>query len=629
LLVGTACLKPDAVANGALAAPFHLESFLRHLTAHPGVYRMISAEGSVIYVGKAKNLKRRVTSYFRGNDHSPKTRSMVAQIASIEVTVTHTEHEALILENILIKAHQPRYNILLRDDKSYPLILLTQEAFPRLAFHRGKRLQAGRYFGPYPSGAAVRDSLNLLQKLFQVRQCDDNTFRTRSRPCLQYQIKRCGAPCVGYIDREVYGEEVKLATLFLEGRSSAVIDELVMRMEIAASRLEFETAARLRDQIISLRRLQERQYIAGERESDLDIIAVAKGHGVAAVQIFYIRGGRNLGNKPFFPRLGGEEESGEIVAAFIAQFYLAERGDERPIPAEILVSDAIADSEVLVEALSRQAGHRVVIHHRVRGDRARWLELARTNASQALTMHQLQRASLDSRFDALQRVLALPEPIERIECFDISHTQGEATVASCVVFNREGAFKSEWRRYNISDITAGDDYAAMRQALERRFRKVAEGEGRCPDLLLIDGGRGQLQQAIEVLSEAGIFEVTLMGVAKGVTRKPGMEQLFLPGCEQPLILPGESPALHLIQQIRDEAHRFAITGHRQRRSRSRNISPLEGINGLGQKRRQLLLRHLGGMQEVLRASVDDLQRVAGISRLLAERIHATLHPDEG
>ncbi|MFU8838969.1 MAG: excinuclease ABC subunit UvrC [Thiohalomonadaceae bacterium] len=613
---------PDAV-------DFDLQEFLRHLTGRPGVYRMIDAAGEIIYVGKAKNLKKRVSSYFSRQDNSPKTRAMVAQICRIEVTITHTENEALLLENNLIKALRPRYNILLRDDKSYPYIYLSANTFPRLGFHRGARSAKGRYFGPYPSSAAVREGLNLLQKLFPVRQCEDSFFRHRSRPCLQYQIKRCTAPCVGYITPEQYQEDVRHAQMFLEGRNNDIIDELVKRMEQASAELAFEQAARYRDQIVNLRRAQERQYVMGEGNGDLDVIAAAQAGGECCIQVFFIRGGRNLGNKSYYPQHAAQSELAEILAAFLPQYYLGGQAGERPIPSEILISHALPERALLEAVLGEQAGRKVHLRDSLRGDRVRWLALAKTNAAQALASHLANRQHMLGRFEALQEGLGLDDLPQRIECFDISHTMGEATVASCVVFDTQGAVKADYRRYNIENITPGDDYAAMHQALQRRFRKLQEGEGKCPDILLIDGGKGQLTQAEQVLQALQIAGVTVIGVAKGPTRKSGVEQLLLSGQQAPIILPVESPARHLIQQVRDEAHRFAITGHRQRRNKQRKTSSLEGIAGLGPKRRQLLLRQFGGLQEVARAGVDDLCKVKGISRQLAQTIYDAFHTEQG
>ncbi len=609
--------------------PFDHKAFLATLTSRPGVYRMLDEQGEVIYVGKARNLKRRVSSYFSRADQAPKTRVMVSRIRGIEVTVTRTEAEALLLENNLIKALKPRYNVLLRDDKSYPYIFLSNDEFPRFGVHRGKRNKKGRFFGPYPSASAVRESMNLLQKLFPVRQCEDSYYRNRSRPCLQYQIKRCSAPCVGLIDAAAYAEDVHHAVLFLQGRSSEVIDALVERMEGASAALEFELAARYRDQIASLRRVQEQQYVEGGG-GDLDVIGVGRRGGLSCIQLFFIRGGRNLGNKAFFPSGEGEADEAALLAAFLGQYYLGGDGQaDRPIPSEILLSHEPEDAEVLQQLLGEAGGRKVKLSHRLRGERARWMDMARGNVDQAITARLLHKANLQARFDALQEALGLEEPPRRIECFDISHTMGEATVASCVVFDGNGPLKSDYRRFNIEGITPGDDYAAMRQALERRFRRLKEGEGSFPDLLLIDGGKGQLAQAEEVLRELQVVEVILVGVAKGPSRKPGLEQLFLSATEAPFILPADSPALHLIQQVRDEAHRFAITGHRQRRAKARRESPLEAIEGLGPKRRQALLRQFGGLQEVMRAGVEELCRVKGISPVLAQRIYDAFHGEEG
>ena len=618
-------LSDKAVSSSPPQAFDHKE-FLRHLTTRPGVYRMLNGEGEIIYVGKAKNLKRRVSSYFSRQDNSPKTRAMVGQICGIEITITNTEGEALLLENNLIKAHRPRYNILLRDDKSYPYIVISNHRFPRLGFHRGTRQGKGLYFGPYPSSAAVRESLNLLQKLFPVRQCEDSFFRHRSRPCLQYQIKRCTAPCVDYIDEVAYRQDVRLARLFLEGRNNDIIDELAERMEQASAALEFEHAARYRDQIVNLRRVQEKQYVMGSDSGDVDVIAVALEGGQSCVQVFFIRGGRNLGNKSYYPKHSGGSDPAEVLGAFLPQYYLGSRG--RSIPGEILLNAELPERELLIEVLSGEAGHKVALSHSLRGDRARWLRLAQTNAEQALASHLANRQHMLGRFEALQEGLGLDDLPQRIECFDISHTMGEATVASCVVFDTQGAVKADYRRYNIEGITPGDDYAAMHQALTRRFRRLQEGEGKCPDILLIDGGKGQLTQAEQVLSDLQVVGVVVIGVAKGPTRKSGVEQLILSGSDELIILPVESPARHLIQQVRDEAHRFAITGHRQRRSKQRKTSSLEGIPGLGPKRRQLLLRQFGGLQEVARAGIDDLCKVRGISRQLAEQIYHAFHQDQ-
>ena len=601
--------------------PFDAAGFLRHLTSHPGVYRILAADGELLYVGKARNLKKRVASYFRKTGLSAKTQALMAQMASVEVTATHTESEALLLENNLIKEFQPRYNILLRDDKSYPYIYLsTGQTYPRIAMHRGTRRAEGRYFGPYPNASAVRESLHLLQKVFRVRQCEDSFFSNRSRPCLQYQIKRCTAPCVGLVSPEDYAEDVRHTMQFLEGRNSEIVDELGRKMDAAATALDYELAARYRDQIVSLTRVQEHQYVSGER-GDLDIVAAVLEGGAACIQVFFIRAGRNLGNKTFFPRVPAGAAPEEVLAAFVQQYYLG-----REVPGELLLNHDIPDADWLEQVLAEQAGHKVTVRARVRKERARWLAMAARNARLALAARLASRAGMARRFEALQTALGLGEPIERIECFDISHTRGEATVASCVVFNTEGAVKSDYRRFNISGVEPGDDYAAMAQALERRYTRVRDEEGRWPDLILIDGGKGQVAVAARVLEELQLADLPMLGVAKGRERRPGWEVLHRPDGTE-LRLPADSQALHLIQQIRDEAHRFAITGHRQRRGRSRTESPLEAIPGVGPKRRAQLLRQFGGLREVARAGVEDLTKVKGVSRALAQQIYDAFHGD--
>ncbi len=601
---------------------FDAKAFLNTLTTRPGVYRMMDGEDQVIYVGKAKNLKNRVSSYFRGSGLTPKTQALVANIRGIEVTITNTEGEALILENNLIKSLMPRYNVLLRDDKSYPYIKVsTDTAYPGLSFHRGARRGPGRFFGPYPSSGAVRETLSLLQKVFHVRQCEDSYFRNRSRPCLQYQIKRCTAPCVEYISQGDYADDLRHTLMFLRGKSSEVIDELVSRMEGASHSLEFEKAAEHRDQITRLRKVYDRQYVSGER-GNLDIIALLQSGGVSCVQVFFIRDGRNLGNKAFFPKNPADYDDAAIMSAFIAQYYL-----EKEVPAELLVNVSPVEAELLASVLSSQAGHKVAIRAKVRGDRARWQLLAISNAQQALNVRLASKAGMRRRVEGVQEALGLAVPPARMECFDISHTMGEGTVASCVVFDIEGPKKADYRRFNISGITPGDDYAAMHQALTRRYKAIKKGEAPLPDVLIVDGGKGQLAQAENVLEELDITGVVLLGVAKGPERKAGEEALFLSATGRPFILPADSPALHLIQQIRDEAHRFAITGHRQRRARARNTSVLESIPGMGPKRRQNLLKHFGGLREVSAAGVDDLAKTPGISRSLAQTVYDTLHGD--
>jgi excinuclease ABC subunit C len=599
---------------------FDHKAFLKTLTTRPGVYRMLDHDGTILYVGKAGDLKKRVTSYFRKSGLSVKTRLLVEQIVDIEVTVTRTEAEALLLESNLIKQHRPRYNILLRDDKSYPYIYLSSEQdFPRLCLHRGARRRKGRYFGPYPSALSVRDSLHLLQKLFRVRQCEDSFFANRSRPCLQYQIKRCAAPCVGLIDQPQYAADVERTVMFLEGRSSEVIDGLVAEMESAAAAREYEQAAVCRDLIASLSRVQEKQYISNQG-GDVDIVACLTEKGSACVQVFYIRGGRNLGNAVFFPKVPLENSAADVLSAFLPQYYLG-----KDVPGEVLLSHALQDDEVLSKVLGEHAGHRVRVRANVRGDRAQWVRMALSNAELALATHINTRKGFSGRLQSLTEALGLDEVPERIECFDISHTSGEATVASCVVFGLEGPLKSDYRRFNIRDIQPGDDYGAMEQALTRRYTRLKKGEGKLPDILFIDGGKGQVSSACKALEELQVTDVRIIGVAKGPGRKPGLETLYIPGRSTAVTLLAESPALHLIQQVRDEAHRFAITGHRQRRARTRSTSPLEHIPGVGPKRRQQLLQQLGGLREVARAGVDELARIKGINRRLAQQIYDAFH----
>lgn len=597
---------------------FDAKAFLKTLTHRPGVYRMLDKNGGVLYVGKAKNLVKRVSTYFTRATNK-RIAAMVAQIADIAITVTHTESEALLLEYNLIKTHQPRYNVLLRDDKSYPYLYLSADQFPRLTLHRGSRHQKGQYFGPYPSSNAVRQTLRLLQKLFPVRQCENSYYANRSRPCLQYQIERCTAPCVGFISTEQYAQDVKDTKLFLQGKASHVVERWIHKMETASDALEFEQAAKLRDQINALRSVQEKQYINGER-GDLDIVAVATKAGMACLQIFFVRHGHNLGNKILYPRTGEGAESAELISAFIAQYYLA-----KAAPTEILVNVLPEDQTALEETLSLQAERKVRIKHKPRGERARWLTMATTNAAMALEARLASSTANQQRLDALRLALDMDESPNRMECFDISHTQGEETVASCVVFQQGEPYKSDYRRFNIKNITGGDDYAAMRQALQRRYQRLQNEGAKMPDLLLIDGGKGQLNAAQQILAALGIHDLPLLGVAKGPDRKPGMEMLILPGQERPLILPNDSPALHLIQHIRDESHRFAITGHRQRRGKARKQSPLEDIAGIGAKRRQKLLKHFGGLQGLARAGIEDIAKVDGISNTLAQHIYVAFH----
>lgn len=599
---------------------FDGKAFVSTLTTSPGVYRYFDEDGELLYVGKASSLKKRVGSYFLKPRMEPRIAAMVSQIARCEITVTRTEAEALLLESQLIKALKPRYNILLRDDKSYPYIYLSGgEDYPRLAFHRGARNQPGRYFGPFPSAFAVRESLNLMQKLFKVRQCEDSYFRNRSRPCLQYQIGRCTGPCVGLINTEDYRSDVRHAEMFLEGRGSVVIDELVTSMEQASLALNFERAAALRDQIATLRKLHAQNHVQGAT-ADMDVIACRIEAGIACVSVLFFRNGISLGTRDFYPRLPLDAEPADVLAQFVAQYYL-----DRPVPREIILGEPIEDEQLLSEMLTQQCGHAVEIKTRVRGDRAQFLQMAERNAQASLTSRIASRQTLGARFDDLQNVLGLDEPPKRIECFDISHTRGEATVASCVVFGPEGPEKSHYRRFNIAGITPGDDYAAMHQALTRRFRKVAEGEGARPDVLLIDGGTGQVAQALDVLRELGITGIEVVGVAKGPGRRAGEETLVLAGSNREIHPGPTSPALHLVAAVRDEAHRFAISGHRKRREKARERSVLEDVQGVGARRRTALLKAFGGLAGVEAAGVEELMQVKGIDRSLAERIYDALH----
>jgi len=604
---------------------FDGKGFLRSLTHRPGAYRMLNAKGKVIYVGKARSLKKRVATYFQRSHADAKTAAMMRLVKGVEVTVTNTENEALILEYNLIKEHKPRFNVLLRDDKSYPYIYVsTDHKFPRLRFHRGARKGKGRYFGPYPSTSAVRKTLNELQKLFLIRQCPDTYFRNRTRPCLQYQIKRCTAPCVGYVDETGYREDIDAAILFLEGRNRNVIDAMVKRMEAASEQQDYEQAARFRDQIARFKKVEAEQMVTRATAGDLDVIATAQLPGVHCVTILYIRGGKILGSRNFFPSVSGDATESQVLSGFLPQYYL-----KKTAPAEIVVDASIDDRELLEAGFTEQSGHKVRIKNHVRGDRFRWLQLARTNADQGVKLRVASNATLQKQFAALAAVLKLDEPPERLECFDVSHTSGEAAVAACVVFNQAGALKSDYRRFNLNPKSAGDDYAAMAEALKRRYQRVKKGEVAMPDILFIDGGKGQLAEALAVLDELELDWLQVVAVAKGRSRRPGMEQLFLAGQSTPTILPADSPALHLIQQLRDEAHRFAITGHRQRRAKTRKTSQLEEISGLGPKRRRELLKQFGGLQGVRGAGIDDLVKVRGISRALAEKIYNYLHLDGG
>jgi len=613
--------EKKAASDGKAA--FDGKAFVRGLSTAPGVYRMFAADDSVLYVGKAGALKKRVASYFSAVPKPARTMAMLAQVARMDVTVTRSEAEALLLENQLIKSLHPRYNVLLRDDKSYPYVLLTQEPWPRISLHRGPRSIPGRYFGPYPSVGAVRETLNLMHKLFKLRSCEDSVFRNRSRPCLQYQIGRCTAPCVGLVQAREYAESVRRVTLFLDGRSDELSDELNKAMETASQRLDFEDAARLRDLVTMIRKLQARQYVDGT-VADLDVLACAMQGTHACVLLLAFRDGRNLGTRAFFPKTNGSDNPAEVLAAFVSQYYA-----EQPPPREIVLDREIDDVELLQDAFSAAAGRRVQIKTSVRGDRAGYLDLASRNAAMTLATELNSQAAQQARAESLRDLLGLADLPQRIECFDISHTMGEAAVASCVVFDGNGPVRSQYRRYNIAGIEPGDDYAAMKQALERRFRRAVEEDGVLPDVLLIDGGAGQVAQARAVLADLGIDGPVLVGVAKGVARRPGDETLLLPGIDgQPgrELHPGAaSPGLQLIQQVRDEAHRFAITGHRGRRQKARNSSRLEDIPGIGPRRRASLLKHFGGLGGLKDASADEIAHVEGVNAALAGRIYATLH----
>ena len=595
---------------------FDYKTFLKHVGQAPGIYQMFDENATILYVGKAKNLKKRLSSYFRSSGMSIKTASMMKRVVDIQVVVTHTENEALILESNLIKQHKPRYNILLRDSKSYPFIHIDDShEFPRLSFYRGDRSQPGRYFGPYPGVSAVRETLSLLQKVLPVRQCDDVFYSNRSRPCLQHQIKRCSAPCVGLISKEDYDKDIQLAGLFLQGKDESLTDSLQENMEQASKELKFEEAAGWRDRINALRRVQSHQSITSGH-SDIDIITIAMLHGKACVEVTFIRGGRHSGSNGHFPKVPLDFSEAEILTAFISQYY-----HNRPATKEIILAVKLDEQKDLQDYLTKSSGHKVVILNTVRGHRRDWLKMAQLNVNERLKRHMSETQSVEKRLQALTDVFDLEERIKRIECFDISHTQGNQTVASCVVFTEQGITKSDYRRYNIKDITPGDDYAAMRQAIMRRYKRVLKEEGVLPDVLLIDGGKGQLSSAAEIINELQIKEILLVGVAKGEGRKPGLETLFVEGQSVGIKLPANSAAMHLVQQVRDEAHRFAIAGHRAQRGKAQTKSILQEVPGIGAKRRQVLLKHFGGLQGIRDAGIKDLQKVDGINEDLAQKIY--------
>lgn len=600
---------------------FDAKDFCVNLPLQPGVYRMINAKGEVIYVGKAVSLKKRVSSYFQKSNLGPRIQLMISQVAGIETTVTRSEAEALLLENNLIKSLKPRYNIIFRDDKTYPYVILSGHSFPRLGFYRGVLDKTHQYFGPYPNAGIVRESIQLLQKIFRLRTCEDSVFSNRTRPCLLFQIKRCSGPCVNQISPQAYQSDVRSAELFLQGKQTEVMEAISVKMQQAADRMEYEQAALLRDQIQALRKIREKQFVDSGKALDADVVAcvfIKDGAGKVCVNLAMIRGGRHLGDKSFFPQNADDCTPASVIEAFLAQHYL-----NRSVPPLIILGEKIK-RETLQELLTNQCGHKIAINTNPVGEKRVWLDMAAENAHLALTQMMSRQASQEKRLLALQQELNMPG-LNRIECFDISHTLGEATVASCVVYDNYAMRNNEYRRFNIEGITPGDDYAAMREALSRRYQKVVRGEGQLPDLILIDGGKGQISAAQEALQELGISDANLLGVAKGEERKPGLEQLIFPPPKKPLQLPSEHPALHLIQQIRDEAHRFAIQGHRGRRGKARTSSSLETITGVGAKRRQRLLGRFGGLKGVLTASIEELQQTEGISRKLAEKIYKELH----
>ena len=605
---------------------FDHQSFLKSLTQRPGIYQMLDGEGQVLYVGKAKNLKNRVTSYFRKTGLTAKTAALVKRIVQIDVTVTETETEALILEHNLIKQYRPPFNILMRDDKSYPYIFISdRDQWPRLSFHRGPKKAKGTYFGPFPSVHAVRESMSFLQKVFRVRQCEDVFFKNRSRPCLQYQIKRCSAPCVGFVKPDDYAEDVNLTRLYLDGKAEKILQQLERDMDKSSIALEFEKAGEYRDQISALRQVQAQQMIEKGRGT-IDVVAGAVTNGQACVHMLYVRQGRILGSRSYYPKAPLAEKVSELLDEFLPHLYLDGAG--RPdLPKEILVNASLEGAEVLTDALKERIGRNIEIRDSVRGFRAKWIELAQRTAEQNLAGKLASKQTLQQRFESLRETIGLDEVPERLECFDISHSSGEAVVASCVVFDSNGALKSDYRRFNIENITGGDDYAAMEQAIRRRYTRLMKGEGKLPDILLIDGGKGQIGVAKSVLADLGVVGVVVLGVAKGTTRKPGMETLILADQDNKVIARPQQAALHLIQQIRDEAHRFAITGHKQRRDKKRRTSALEGIPGVGPTRRRDLLKHFGGIIEVKKASVADLMKVENINKKVAEAIYGALYND--
>ena len=603
----------------AAATQFDARELIASLPHLPGVYRMFDAAGGALYVGKARDLKKRVASYFQKSGHEPRIAAMIAQVARVETTAVRSEGEALLLENNHIKALEPRYNILFRDDKSYPYICMSGDPYPQLRFHRGSLDRKHRYFGPFPSAGAVREGIALLQKVFQLRTCENTVFANRSRPCMLHQIERCTAPCVGLIAEVDYHEDVGAALLFLQGKSDEVLAQLKRQMDAAAAALQFERAARTRDKIARLQQLQSKQFVESATAGDIDVIAAVRESNLFAVNAVMIRGGRHVGDRTFFPRHADTVEEADVVTAFLAQHYV-----ERPVPPTLIAPQATG-ADALAEVLTAQSGRKVEVTTSPGGERRVWVTMATQNATLAIRQKLAQKATQEDRLAALQDALGLTPSAQRIECFDVSHTMGEAAVASCVIYDKHAMQTSEYRRFNVTPAHAGDDYAAMREALTRRCARIVAGEYPAPDLLVIDGGRGQVSVAADVLAEQGLHQTPLIGMAKGPERKPGLEDIVFPNREHVLNLPPDHPGLHLLQQIRDEAHRFAIQGHRARRAKTRNTSSLQEINGIGAKRRQALLAHFGGLKGMQSASIEDLARVPGISHALAERIYAQLH----
>ena len=603
----------------AAAAQFDARELIASLPHLPGVYRMFDSAGGALYVGKARDLKKRVASYFQKSGHEPRIAAMIAQVARVETTAVRSEGEALLLENNHIKALEPRYNILFRDDKSYPYICMSGDPYPQLRFHRGSLDRKHRYFGPFPSAGAVREGIALLQKVFQLRTCENTVFANRSRPCMLHQIERCTAPCVGLIAEADYHEDVGAALLFLQGKTDEVLAQLKRQMDAAAAALQFERAARTRDKIARLQQLQSKQFVESATAGDIDVIAAVRESNLFAVNAVMIRGGRHVGDRTFFPRHADTVEEADVVTAFLAQHYV-----ERPVPPTLIAPQATG-ADALAEVLTAQSGRKVEVTTSPGGERRVWVTMATQNATLAIRQKLAQKATQEDRLAALQDALGLTPSAQRIECFDVSHTMGEAAVASCVIYDKHAMQTSEYRRFNVTPAHAGDDYAAMREALTRRCARIVAGEYPAPDLLVIDGGRGQVSVAADVLAEQGLHQTPLIGMAKGPERKPGLEDIVFPNREHVLNLPPDHPGLHLLQQIRDEAHRFAIQGHRARRAKTRNTSSLQEINGIGAKRRQALLAHFGGLKGMQSASIEDLARVPGISHALAERIYAQLH----